>query len=75
MTYEITASDNVSILGVSFLDEGVDLVEHIKVDGGEQAALAYLPFFVADLRRNYAHLFPQPEPEPGDMDRFMGGQE
>lgn len=71
MTYEITASDNVSILGVSFLDEGVDLVEHIKVDGGESAALAYLPFFVADLRRNYAHLFPQPvQPDGGMMNEI-----
>ena len=67
MKYEITASGNVSILGVSFVDEGVELTEHIKVDGGEQAALAYLPFFVADLRRNYAHLFPQPEQPEGGM--------
>lgn len=71
MIYEITASENVSILGVSFADEGVELTEHIKVDSGEQAALAYLPFFVADLRRNYAHLFPQPvQPDGGMMNEI-----
>ena len=71
MTYEITASDNVSILGVSFVDEGIDLTDHIKVDGDEQKALAYLPFFVADLKRNYAHLFPQPIVDPSNfLDRF-----
>ena len=73
MTYEITASENGSILGVSFIDENIDLTEHIKVDGGEQAALAYLQFFVADLRRNYAHLFPQPVMEP--INHQIGGQE
>lgn len=61
MKYEITVVGKTSILGVSFADEGVELTEYIKVDGNEQAALAYLPFFVADLKRNYAHLFPQPE--------------
>lgn len=72
MIYEVTASDNVTILGVSFVDEGIELTENIKVDGDEQKALAYLPFFVADLKRNYSHLFPQPIVEPVDM---MRGEE
>ncbi len=72
MIYEVTASDNVTILGVSFVDEGIELTEHIKVDGNEQKALAYLPFFVNDLKRNYSHLFPQPELEHIDM---MRGEE
>lgn len=67
MTYEITQAGNISILGVSFVDEGVELTEHIRVDGDERAALAYLPFFERDLRRNYAHLFPQPEQPEGGM--------
>lgn len=72
MIYEVTASDNVSILGVSFVDEGIDLVEYVKVDGGEDKAIAYLPFFVSDLKRNYSHLFPQPELEHIDI---MRGEE
>ena len=71
MRYEITASDNVTILGVSFVDEGIELTEHIKVDGNEQKALAYLPFFISDLKRNYSHLFPQPE----ITEHLFGGEE
>ena len=70
MTYVITVSEGVSSLEVSFVDEGVDLVDHVIVDGGEAKAIAYLPFFVADLRRNYAHLFPQPQPE---LNAMIGG--
>lgn len=66
MTYEITEVGSTSILGVSFVDEGVELTEHIKIDGNEQAALNYLPFFEKDLRRNHSQLFPQPvQPEGG----------
>ena len=73
MTYVITVSEGVSSLEVSFVDEGINLVEQIKVDGGEDKALSYLPFFVNDLKRNYSHLFPQPVVEPVDM--MMGGEE
>ena len=59
MKHEITPGSSVTILGVTFMDEGVELNEHIQVDGDEQTALAYLPFFERDLRRNYADLFPQ----------------
>ena len=68
MIYQIIAVGKTSILGVSFVDEGIELTEHITVDSGEQAALAYLPFFVADLKRNYAHLFPQPQTAGGMSD-------
>ena len=60
MTYEIRDGGAVTVLRVSFLDEGVDLIASITVDGGERATLGYLPFFEADLRRTYAHLFPLP---------------
>lgn len=68
MIHEITVVGSASILGISFVDEGVDLTEHIKVDGDEQAALEYLPFFEADTRRNYEHLFPQPQAEGGMLE-------
>ena len=61
MTYDVAVSGNISILTVSFNDEGIDLTASIQVDGYEDAALQYLPFFEQDLRRNYTHLFPQPE--------------
>jgi len=67
MTYEITEVGSTSILGVSFVDEGVDLTEHIRIDGNEQAALNYLPFYKKDLCREYAHLFPQPVQTEGGM--------
>ena len=49
-------------LTVSFADENVDLTGETVVAGGEAEALAYAPFFEADLRRNFADKFPQPEP-------------
>lgn len=74
MKYEITiVSENVSILGVTFADEGVELTEHITVDDDEQKAIDYLPFFEKDCRRNYADKFPQPE-QPGGQG-MLGGIE
>ena len=49
-------------LTVSFADENVDLTGETVVAGGEAEAVAYEPFFEADLRRNFADKFPQPEP-------------
>ena len=53
---------------LDFSDENVDLTGTTLVAGDESAALAYAHFFEADLRRNNAELFPQPEPEmDGEM--------
>ncbi|MDO5116174.1 MAG: hypothetical protein Q4D58_08775 [Synergistaceae bacterium] len=49
-------------LNISFADEDIDLECAIEVAGDEAAALAYAPFFEADMRRQYADLFPQPDP-------------
>ena len=61
-----TYDEKATRLIIDFSDEGVDLCGDILVAGDEQAALGYAPFFEADLRRNYAELFPVPEmPEMG----------
>lgn len=67
MTHEFTQTDNLTIIQVSFADEGVDLVGETSVIGGEQKALDYLPFFEKDLRRNFADKFPQPVSPAGGM--------
>ncbi len=73
MTYAITVNDDgTATLAVDFSDEGVGLQGKTHVKGGEAEALAYLPVFDRDLRRNYAHLFPAPvtdpdEPAEGEM--------
>lgn len=58
-------------LVIDFADEGVELAGETLIVGDEAKALAYAPFFEADLRRNNAELFPQPEmpvaPEMGGM--------
>lgn len=72
MKFEITEVGQLSIIGISFDDEGVELTEHTTVVGDKQAALKYLPFFEKDCRQNYAHLFPQPEPAQGSVD-YEGG--
>ena len=48
-------------LVIDFADEGVALIGETLVVGNEEKALAYAPFFEADLRRNNAEFFPQPE--------------
>ena len=48
-------------LTIDFSDEGISLVGETEVVGDESKALAYASFFEADLRRNNAELFPQPE--------------
>lgn len=68
MMHTITVLDGVARIEVSFTDEGVDLVGVTHVKGGEAEALAYLPVFEADLRRNFSELFPPPPiPEGGMM--------
>lgn len=64
MTHVILPNpDGTTTIRVSFADEGVNLQGETRVRGGEVEARQYLPVFEADLRRNYARLFPQPEPE------------
>lgn len=65
MTHTLTVNqDGTTTLVVDFADEGVELLGETTVKGGEAEALQYLPVVEADLRRNYAHLFPAPEPDP-----------
>ncbi len=60
--------DGTTKLTVSFLDEGVNLTGETHVKGGQAEALAYLPTFVSDLKRNFAELFPvPPAPQQGGM--------
>lgn len=69
MIYDITVlADGTTRIDVDFSDEGVDLQGSTSVKGGKPEALAYLPTFESDLRRNYRHLFPEPEPDPEDID-------
>lgn len=67
MTYAIAVNDDgTTTLTVDFSDEGVSLQGKTHVKGGEAEALAYLPVFERDLRRNYAHLFPTLDPDPDE---------
>lgn len=62
MTHSITVlDDGTTRISVDFTDEGVELAGCTYVKGGDEEARAYLSIFEQDLRRNYAHLFPQPE--------------
>lgn len=54
-------NDKRTKLILDFNDENVVLVGETDVAGDESAALAYAPFFEADLRRNNAELFPAQE--------------
>jgi hypothetical protein len=67
MTHTITVLDGIARIEVSFTDEGVDLTGLTHVKGGEAEALAYLPIFEADLRRNFFELFPPPPMPEGGM--------
>uniref|UniRef100_UPI00261AD744 hypothetical protein n=1 Tax=uncultured Halomonas sp. TaxID=173971 RepID=UPI00261AD744 len=60
MMHTITVLDGVARIEGAFTDEGVDLAGVTHVKGGEAQALAYLPVFEADLRRNFSELFPPP---------------
>lgn len=67
MTYAIAVNDDgTATLAVDFSDEDVGLQGKTQVKGGEAEALAYLPVFERDLRRNYSHLFPTPDPDPDE---------
>ena len=70
MTYQIIAFDNgTHRIQVSFSDEGVALEGETTVKGSPEDAERYVSVFERDLRTNYAHLFPQPEPEEeGELD-------
>lgn len=69
MIHTITVNDDgTTTLAVSFADEGVELEGTTHVKGGRDEAMSYLPTFERDLRRNYAELFPRPEPEDDPID-------
>ena len=70
MTYQIIAfDDGTHRIQVSFSDEGVALEGETTVKGSPEDAERYVSVFERDLRTNYAHLFPQPEPEEeGELD-------
>ena len=61
ITATTTLDDKHTQLVIDFSDEGVELVGETLIVGDEAKSLAYAPFFEADLRRNNAELFPQPE--------------
>jgi len=62
MTHTVTTiENNIALLCVDFSDEGVNLQGEIRIPGGEEKALQYLPFFEIDLRNNYSYLFPVSE--------------
>jgi hypothetical protein len=63
-----TLSDGTTRLTLDFSDEGVELTASVLVKGDVATALAYMPFFEVDLRRNNAELFPTPEPDPEEME-------
>ena len=67
-------SDKLAKLTIDFSDEDVVLVGVTEVVGDESKALAYAPFFEADLRRNNAELFPVPE-MPEASEEMLGGEE
>ena len=63
MTLVITNNlDGTTSIAIDFSDEGVDLQCDTTVKGDSAAAGAYLPFFVKDMRRNFADRWPLPEP-------------
>lgn len=70
MTYQITDMGNgTHQIQVSFFDEGVELEGETTVKGTPEDAEWYVSVFERDLRTNYAHIFPQPEPEEeGELD-------
>lgn len=62
----INNEDGTTTIQVSFLDEGVELEGETSIKGDDSKALAYIPTYEQDLRRNYADLFPVPEITGGD---------
>lgn len=71
MTYGIAENENnTTAIEISFQDEDVNLTGRTTVKGKTANAETYLPIFEADLRRNFAELFPPPtvpEVDPGEM--------
>lgn len=59
--------DGTTSITIDFIDEGVDLQCDTTVKGDSAAAGAYLPFFVKDMRRNFADRWPLPEPTEPQM--------
>lgn len=61
MTHLFINNGDTTTIKVDFADEGVELTGETSVKGDESAAVAYLPVFESDLRRNFAEKFPVPE--------------
>jgi len=71
MRYTITEmGDGITRLSMNFADESVDLECETVVCGDSGVAEGYVPVFEHDMRVNFRHLFPMPEPEPVE-----GGEE
>jgi len=69
MTVVITDNlDGTTSIALNFIDEGVILQGETHIKGNETAALAYLPFFEKDMRRNFADQFPLPESPEGGIE-------
>lgn len=64
MRYTITElGDGITRLRMNFADESVDLECETVVGGDSDVAEGYVSVFEHDMRANFRHLFPMPEPE------------
>jgi len=71
MKYTLTElGDGITKIEMDFADEGVVLECETVVAGGSAEGQAYVPVFERDMRANFRHLFPLPEPEAAE-----GGEE
>jgi hypothetical protein len=69
MTLNIVENpDGTTTVTIDFIDEDVELQCETTAKGDTSAALAYLPFFAQDMRRNFADLFPLPETPEGGIE-------
>ena len=70
MKYTLTELDGVTKLEMNFADEGVALECETVVAGAPAEGQEYVPVFERDMRANFRHLFPLPDPEVAE-----GGEE
>lgn len=72
MTNVITENDDgTTTIKVSFADEGIALEGETTVKGNTATAQSYLPVYEADLRANFAYMFPIIQPDPMPMGGTM----
>jgi len=64
----IENDDGTTGITIDFIDEELNLICETTVKGDSSAAYSYLPFFVRDMRRNFADKFPIPEAPEGGME-------